>query len=65
MEKVFNTSAACMPDKHYMVDITEKLEQIKGMADKGQCFTINRADSTARPRHEKLWNGFCEMTILW
>lgn len=43
MPKYFNTTAICRPQEHYMVNITEKLKQIKQMIDAGQYFTINRA----------------------
>lgn len=43
MGKVFNVTGNCNPELHYMVDITEKLVQIKEMVDGGQYFTINRA----------------------
>lgn len=43
MGKVFNVTGTCRPELHYMVDITERLEQIKKMVDAGQYFTINRA----------------------
>ena len=43
MNKVFNVSADCKPELHYMVDISEQLDQIKAMVDAGQYFTINRA----------------------
>lgn len=43
MPKYFNTAAICRPKEHYMVDITEKLKQIKRMVDAGQYFAINRA----------------------
>ena len=43
MGKIFNVSAACDPDLHYMVDITDKLMQIRRMVDAGQYFIINRA----------------------
>lgn len=43
MNKTFNTNAICLPDRHYMVDISNKLIQIKAMVDAGQYFTINRA----------------------
>lgn len=43
MGKVFNVTGDCNPDIHYMVDISEKLSQIKKMVDAGQYFTINRA----------------------
>ena len=43
MNKIFNVSADCKPNLHYMVDISEKLGKIKTMVDKGNYFTINRA----------------------
>lgn len=43
MKKRFNVTADCKPDRHYMVDITSKLEKIKDMVDQGEYFTINRA----------------------
>ena len=43
MSKIFNVSGACKPEIHYMVDISERLNEIKEMVDKGQYFTINRA----------------------
>lgn len=43
MEKIFNTSADCKPNLHYMVNIEQKLGKIKQMVDKGQYFTINKA----------------------
>lgn len=42
MTKSFNTAADCKPQIHYMVDITERLKQIRCMIDKGEYFTINR-----------------------
>ncbi len=39
----FNVAGLCIPEKHYVVDISEKLMQIKELIDKGQYFTINRA----------------------
>ena len=42
MEKRFNTTGACFPEQHYMVDITERLVAIKKMIDRGDFFVINR-----------------------
>ena len=33
--KAFNTAGTCRPNRHYMVDITERLEIIKGMVAYG------------------------------
>jgi len=39
----FNVTGICIPGKHYMVDISNKVSQISAMVEKGQYFTINRA----------------------
>ena len=41
--KRFNTTAVCIPSKHYMVDMTDKVMEIKKLVDEGSYFTINRA----------------------
>ena len=41
--KVFNTTAVCIPEKHYMVDLSERVKEIKKLVDAGKYFTINRA----------------------
>lgn len=43
MAKIFNINGVCIPDRHYMVNLTPKLKDIKKMVDNGQYFTINRA----------------------
>ena len=43
MQKTFNTSGICRPDRHYMADLTPKLAQARRMADAGEYFTIHRA----------------------
>ena len=42
MSREFNTTGVCISEDHYMVDIEEKLAQIKGLVDKRKYFTINR-----------------------
>ena len=39
----FNVTGVCIPESHYMVDISGKLAQIRAMVDRGDYFTINRA----------------------
>ena len=41
--KEFNTTSACNPSDHYMVDITERVAKIKELVDSKKYFTINRA----------------------
>lgn len=40
--KEFNVTGLCIPEKHYMVDISKKIIKIIEMVDKGAYFTINR-----------------------
>ena len=39
--KVFNTTAVCIPEEHYMVDISERVKEIKKLVDAKKYFTIN------------------------
>lgn len=41
--KKFNTTGVCIPSKHYMVDLSDRVAEIKKMVDAGEYFTINRA----------------------
>ena len=41
--KQFNTTAVCIPSKHYMVDLTQRVREISVMVDEGKYFSINRA----------------------
>ncbi len=40
--KHFTTVGICLPEKHYMVDLTKRLQEIKEMIDAGKYFAINR-----------------------
>jgi len=39
----FNVTGLCVPSKHYMVDISQKLDRIIELIENGHYFTINRA----------------------
>lgn len=41
--KTFNTTGLCIPEQHYMVDISSRVAAIREMIDDGKYFTINRA----------------------
>lgn len=43
MAKRFNITGLCIPEKHYMVDVSNKLREIGEMIGRGDYFTINRA----------------------
>lgn len=42
MNKRFNTTGTCIKEKHYMMDITDKLNKIVKMVQYGDYFIINR-----------------------
>ena len=42
MEKEFNITGTCIPNMHYMVDISNKLENVIKLINKGKYFIINR-----------------------
>ncbi|MEZ3435211.1 MAG: hypothetical protein K1W34_11420 [Lachnospiraceae bacterium] len=41
MRKRFNITGLCIPFKHYMVNLSERLEEIRKIVDKGLYFSIN------------------------
>lgn len=43
MRRTFNTDGYCDPELHYMVDLTDRLREIRAMVEAGKYFTINRA----------------------
>ena len=42
MKKRFNITGTCIPERHYMVNIENKLKAIMAMIEDGNYFTINR-----------------------
>lgn len=43
MRKRFQITGLCVPEKHYMVDLSGRLKEIRGLIEDGAYFTINRA----------------------
>jgi hypothetical protein len=42
MEKKFNITGTCTPNRHYMVDISDKIKKIMKLVDNEEYFIINR-----------------------
>lgn len=68
MAKEFNVTGTCFPDEHYMVDISDRLAQIKEMVDKGNYFCINKGrqygkTTTFSLLKEKLSSDYCVFSI--
>ena len=55
MGKVFNTTAVCIPEKHYMVDITERLNQIKALVDEGKYY-LRSTEPDSMERRQRCWH---------
>ena len=41
--KKFNTTGVCVPNRHYMVDTSKKLDRITSLIEDEEYFTINRS----------------------
>lgn len=41
--RTFNTTGVCNPEQHYMVELAERLAQVRILVDAGNYFAINRA----------------------
>ena len=53
MRKTFNDTGLCVPNRHYMVDLSPKLERLMQLVETGAYFAINR------PRQ------FGKTTVMW
>lgn len=40
--KKFNTTGICLPDQHYIVDLTARIDAIRQMVVRGEYFCVNR-----------------------
>ncbi len=61
--KVFNTTGVCVPKKHYMVNIENRLKKIKKLVDGESYFVINKArqygkTTTLRALNQYLKNDY-------
>ena len=64
MGKTFNVNGVCIPDLHYMVDLTNRLDAIKAMVDAGQYFTINRARQYGKTTTLQALAGYLRSTHI-
>ena len=62
----FNVTGTCIPTAHYMVDTTNKLEQIKNLIDRQKYFTINRGRQYGKTTTLALLDEFlaAEYTVI-
>ena len=62
----FNVTGTCVPTLHYMVDTTNKLQQIKKMVDDREYFTINRGRQYGKTTTLMLLRSFLadEYTVI-
>ncbi|MBR3731287.1 MAG: hypothetical protein IKN25_01440 [Spirochaetales bacterium] len=68
MEKFFNVTGKCYKDKHYMVDISQRVAEIRKMVDRGEYFCINRGrqygkTTTIQALTDLLEHDYCVFSI--
>lgn len=66
--KTFNTAGTCFPDRHYMVDISDRIEVIRKMISMGDYFCINRGrqygkTTTLKAIRQNLSEEYCIFSI--
>ncbi len=64
MGKMFNVNGVCIPGLHYMVDLKDRLEAIKGMVDAGQYFAINKARQYGKTTTLRALAGYLQDTYM-
>jgi len=62
--KRFNITGPCIPELHYMADITDKLNAVRKMIDYGDYFTINRARQYGKTTMLQAIERTCSITYL-
>ncbi len=62
--KQFNTTGFCLPNRHYMVDVTERVEGIRKMIEHGDYFCINRGRQYGKTTTLKAVQHFLEDEYL-
>jgi len=58
MKRRFNDTGVCIPEKHYMVDISGKIGQIFRMIEQGDYFVINRPNQYGKTTTIYMLNKF-------
>lgn len=66
--RTFNTTGACFPDVHYMVNIDSKLAEIRKLIDNGSYFVINRPrqygkTTTLGLLSDYLWDSYIVISL--
>ena len=46
--KKFNTTGVCIPEKHYMADVSKKIREIEKMVEAGKYFIISKPHQTGK-----------------
>lgn len=64
MKKYFNVTGPCNRERHYMVDISTRLQEIKSLIDNGDYFVINRARQYGKTTILKNLKNFLEDEYL-
>ena len=41
MKRIFNTTGTCIPAKHFVADVSAKVDQVMAMKEMRYCFPVN------------------------
>ncbi|WP_061995684.1 AAA family ATPase [Clostridium sp. ATCC 25772] len=63
MKKRFNVTGTCIPERHYMVDISKKLDSILSLIDNQEYFIINRPRQYGKTTTLYLLNRYLKTSI--
>lgn len=65
--KRFTTTGTCNPDRHYMVDISDRLEHLKQMVDDGEYMMLHRGRQYGKTTTLFLLKRYLQpdYTVLW
>ena len=65
MNKRFNVTGSCNPDRHYMVSTEKRFKAVKALIDAGEYFTINRARQYGKTTMlDMIWRQLKEQYLI-
>ena len=60
----FNITGVCVPEKNYTVDLTQRLNRIRGMVEEGLYFSVNRGRQYGKTTMLYMLERFLGMSIM-
>ena len=65
MKKKFNITGTCNPQRHYMVNMSRRFEEVKELVDSAEYFTINRARQYGKTTMlDMIWRNLSDQYLV-